>query len=271
MSTGPIAAAPDCRAAQPLPFGEWRDQSGALRSSAVLLSHEAFEHVCFDNTRAFLHVSPQHGSQDLASDASVNTGAPAPKQEPLTIFQSKSLPRLSLFELACALRRNCDINDEAELMALVVVKRYCMATAMPPTAHTMHRLFLAAVHVTLKANSDRYFKNATFGRLSGVSPLEVDRLERELLRGTEWRLFVTADEVAEMLRDPVEFMRPLRRLGTLRGRELSASCLSDSWLASSRDESLSPQPRRGNSRTVASCASTASDRSDDATETAVSD
>ena len=230
------------RHTMPRPFAEWCDHEGSIRASVVLLAFEVFEHQCFNNTRMYLRDSK---GQPVSNETEIAPGSIAPAAEPLTIFQSKTLPRLSLYDLSSALRRNCSVGDEETLMALCIIKRYCLATQVTPTAHTMHRLFLAALHLVLKANSDRYFKNTTFGRLSGVSPLEVDRMEREIVRGVDWCLVVHADEVTAMLRDPATFVAPLLRCGgPLPGRDLSNSSLSDSaWLAGSRDSSMSPQPR----------------------------
>jgi len=54
----------------------------------------------------------------------------------------------------------------------------------------VHRLILTSILVAVKFFDDKYYSNAFFGKVGGVSSKEVNRLEISFLRGIQFHLFV---------------------------------------------------------------------------------
>lgn len=106
---------------------------------------------------------------------------------------------MSLVQLGAAMQRNTDCTDEQLLSALVLCSRYCLGAGLKPTMHTMHRLYVTALFLVLKSTCDVYFKNATYATLSGLSLLELNRLEVEMVEKLQWRLLVTSADVVDMI------------------------------------------------------------------------
>ena len=55
---------------------------------------------------------------------------------------------------------------------------------------TVHRFVIAAVACGSKALSDSFCTNTRYARVGGVSLVEMNLLERELLSAVDWRLTV---------------------------------------------------------------------------------
>merc|ERR1719197_321448 len=64
---------------------------------------------------------------------------------------------------------------------------------------SMHRLYVAALHVAMKTHSDRFLRNDAFARVAGITNIELNLLEAELLGGLRWRTLVTAVDVRSLV------------------------------------------------------------------------
>jgi len=128
--------------------------------------------------------------------------------EPLSVFHSKVLPQISLFELSCTMNRATNCGESLLLMTLVLASRYCTTTKTRPTALMMHRLYVACLLVAIKAHSDEYLDNAAFAHVCGVTLTELNRLECEIVSALDWHLQVTREEVDALLANNAERVSP---------------------------------------------------------------
>jgi hypothetical protein len=186
-------------------------------SRQLVAPHEAFQRRCEENTAwyraqhertlaAESKPATAQAGRSFGSLVQVTSGTQVPEHvgEPVTVFHSKILPKMSLFELGCALNRSARAGEEALLVTLALMTRYCATTATKPTAHMMHRLYVACLQVGMKAHSDIYFRNDAFAKLAGISYLEMNRLEAEVIRGLHWSVQVTREQIDELVRCPVD-------------------------------------------------------------------
>jgi hypothetical protein len=183
-------------------------------TTVITAAHSAFQRRCEENTMwyaaqaangAAAHTAltfPNAKAAGTAPSRFESLAGSGHSTEPVTYFHSKILPQLSLYELGCALNRAAKYGDEGMLIALVLMTRYCASTTTKPTAHMMHRLYVACLQVGMKAHSDVYYRNDTYARIAGISYLELNRLENEVTRGVEWSLQVSKDEIDALLRSP---------------------------------------------------------------------
>jgi hypothetical protein len=144
--------------------------------------------------------------RSFGSSVQDTSGSQVPEHvgETVTVFHSKILPKMSLIEMGCALKRSARAGEEALLVTLALMTCYCATTATKPTAHMMHRLYVACLQVGMKAHSDIYFRNDAFAKLAGISYLEMNRLEAEVIRGLHWSVQVTREQIDELVRCPVD-------------------------------------------------------------------
>jgi hypothetical protein len=66
----------------------------------------------------------------------------------------------------------------------------------------MHRLYVACLQVGMKAHFDTYFRNDTVAKLAGISNLEMNLLEAEVMRGLHWSVQVTRKQIDQLVRSP---------------------------------------------------------------------
>jgi hypothetical protein len=195
-----------------------------VRTHVLLHSHDGLQKLCQQNSEEYLALESTSSegsarstpnedcSNRPAADNRVGppftTSSPSrlarlamasssvPVGEPLTVFHSKTLPALSLFELGCAINWRTKCGEECQLIALVLMRRYCDKAKVQPTAHMMHRLYITCLHVGMKAHSDELFTNTAFAHIVGIKPRELNLLEWELVRALEWDLQVDQSQLA---------------------------------------------------------------------------
>jgi hypothetical protein len=163
----------------------------------------------------FPSLVPRAASSNIAAATSPNgnaptrfaPGAPPPIAEPVNFFQSRTLPGLSLYELARALHRSTQCGDDALLAGLVLAWRYCAATSTKPTLHSMHRLYVGCLHLAIKTHSDEFFRNSTFARFAGIGTLELNRIESVIVAGLDWRLLVQPGDLVRLYSFPASLSR----------------------------------------------------------------
>lgn len=167
---------------------------------------------------SLLLTQPQHKPATPAEDEieplppQDNEGLPV--TEPVTYFHSKAVPPLSLWELAATLDASLQCGDEAMLVALVLVDRYCAASDVKPTLHSMHRLYATCLQIGMKTHSDMYYSNATFAAAAGISLVELNWCEVAVLTGLRFRSLVTSEQSIGFVRGALskrDEMRPTKR------------------------------------------------------------
>jgi hypothetical protein len=136
----------------------------------------------------------------------VDHKAHPPAAEKQCVFQSLSIPKISLNQLGAALDRRSGCGGDMQLTALALCIRYCISAGVPPTMHNMHRLYAACLHVAIKTHSDSFFTTATFAWVAGVTSQELVRQERHVVSGLNWSLLVDGAELVQLLTRPHDLL-----------------------------------------------------------------
>jgi hypothetical protein len=141
------------------------------------------EHLCE-------HVQRRCEANSGSYAASCAARCGAPLAEPITVYHSHVIPSAPLFDLARAMYASGACSTEALMVGFILMARYETVTGIRVTAHMMHRLYVACVHVGLKLHSDFFFNNGQFGAIVGVSLKEMNRVETALLADLRWSVLV---------------------------------------------------------------------------------
>ena len=86
---------------------------------------------------------------------------------------------------------------------------------MALTSLTVHRLLITAVMVAAKLMDDKYYNNAFYAKIGGVSTSELNHMELEMLRMLDYRTFVSSSRVHELLGRLEVFQAPGRIVSVL--------------------------------------------------------
>jgi hypothetical protein len=156
----------------------------------------AFEAYCVGNSSG--HHARRRAGQPPMPDVSAMSDVYAPRVvlpddmgglEPLTVFHSNSTIPMTLMDLAKVMQRLTKSNDEVTLVTVILMCRFA-SCSIAVTRHMMHRLYIAALRLSLKAHNDEFYTNAAYAKAAGVSPAEMNRLEIYLAIGLNWNCCV---------------------------------------------------------------------------------
>uniref|UniRef100_A0A6U4QCD4 Cyclin N-terminal domain-containing protein n=1 Tax=Neobodo designis TaxID=312471 RepID=A0A6U4QCD4_NEODS len=118
----------------------------------------------------------------------------------VTPFHSLDVLPFSLARLNDAMSHpTWDLDGHTALMAIALMRRYEAASGIPVTPHMMHRLFIAATIVVCKSHLDRRPSMEAFAFACGCEPVELAALELALIKALDWRVLVTAADVAAVV------------------------------------------------------------------------
>ena len=86
---------------------------------------------------------------------------------------------------------------------------------MAVTSLTVHRLVITAVMLAAKLMDDKYYNNAFYAKIGGVTTSELNHMELEMLRMLDYRTFVSSNRLHELLGRLEVFQAPGRIISVL--------------------------------------------------------
>jgi hypothetical protein len=235
---------------------------------------DTFESVCRANTAGYHRQAQAHGFLERGVTAQTvreSTSSPSSmsSNEPITVFHTREWIPMSLYDLASTMQRATRCNNEAALVALVLACRYG-TTTLAVTRHMMHRLYVAALQLALKAHNDEFYTNAVYGKVAGVTNYEMNRLELALIKGLAWRCCVLAPQgttVHQLCAMDVSHAAVVIVASTAGLKSFAPSAMNPQGIVSTDLDSLvdsslqSPSNDRRNSNSTAQGGDSAPDRS----------
>ncbi|KQK06380.1 cyclin-P3-1 [Brachypodium distachyon] len=115
------------------------------------------------------------------------------RKESPTIFHGQRVPDLSIQLYAERIFKYADCSPSCFVLALVYIERYLQQPHVYMTSFSVHRLLITSVVVAAKFTDDAFFNNAFYARVGGISTIEMNRLELDLLFNLDFRLKVNLE------------------------------------------------------------------------------
>lgn len=117
------------------------------------------------------------------------------KPKKVSEFHSSAKPNISIYKYLERLRKYFGCSDECFVHALVYIDRIGTKNeSMLVGELTVHRLLSTATMLAAKFHDDVFYANHYYGRASGMSLKEVNKLEVTMLKALEWKARVTVEE-----------------------------------------------------------------------------
>ncbi|XP_006654367.1 cyclin-P3-1 [Oryza brachyantha] len=110
-----------------------------------------------------------------------------------TIFHGQRAPDLSIKLYAERIFKYSECSPSCFVLALIYMERYLQQPHVYMTSLSVHRLLITSVVVAAKFTDDAFFNNAFYARVGGISTVEMNRLELDLLFNLDFRLKVDLD------------------------------------------------------------------------------
>lgn len=112
---------------------------------------------------------------------------------------------------------------------------------MAVTSLTIHRLVVTAVMLAAKLMDDKYYNNAFYAKIGGITTSELNHMELEMLRMLDYRTFVSSSRVHELLGRLEVFQAPGRIVSVLCRKRSSYSLGTSAAVPASPVESYKPK------------------------------
>lgn len=118
----------------------------------------------------------------------------------LTVFHGMRAPPITLEAYLLRIAKYAHCSPACFAAAFMYVSRLVdSSTALAPTSLNVHRLLLTGVLLAAKFLDDRYYNNAFYARVGGISTLELNRLELEMLKLLDFKLGIPPSAMGALL------------------------------------------------------------------------
>lgn len=113
----------------------------------------------------------------------------------ITIYKSIYVPNILISEYLLRLKKYFNCSVECYVVALIYIdklmKKY---SEIKFDNYTAHRLFLICLIISIKYLDDEIYTNKFYARASGITLLELNKLEIKTLQYLKYNIFVSKEE-----------------------------------------------------------------------------
>lgn len=143
-----------------------------------------------------------------------------------TYFHAKRVPEIGVGAYVARLGHYAYCSNAALIAALVLLHRARIADSrLQLSALSMHRLLLTAVVVSAKFHDDVSYKLDYYGKVGGVTPKQLRKMEATLLSVLAWRLQLKPADFARIERNLSVAAYALHKSDTAARTTVSKTCL----------------------------------------------
>jgi len=127
----------------------------------------------------------------LSTVAERNQQLSAQNKESLKPFQSDQVPPISIIDYMNRIVKYAFCSPECYIFALIYIDRLISNTGGRITLHNVHRLLITSIMLAAKGRDDKYYSNAYYSTLGGVTNTELNKLEVAFLSLINFDLYVS--------------------------------------------------------------------------------
>ncbi|CAH2063000.1 unnamed protein product [Thlaspi arvense] len=111
-------------------------------------------------------------------------------KESVTVFEGRSPPEISIAHYLDRIFKYSGCSPSCFVIAHIYIDQFLQRTRARLRPLNVHRLIITSVMLAAKVFDDRYYNNAYYARVGGVSTRELNRLEMKLLFTLDFKLQV---------------------------------------------------------------------------------
>ncbi|KAF8048586.1 hypothetical protein N665_2468s0003 [Sinapis alba] len=108
----------------------------------------------------------------------------------VTVFDGRSPPEITISQYLDRIFNYSRCSPSCFVVAYIYIHQFLDVTRAHLTPLNVHRLLVTSVMLAAKVFDDRYYNNAYYARVGGVSTKELNRLEMKLLFALDFKLQV---------------------------------------------------------------------------------
>ena len=141
----------------------------------IITISELLNNMCKENN------SPEINNKNIALNKKIK------------YFMLKKVPSISIQDYLFRLTKYSKICESTLVMILIYIDRMCHKYDFKITYYNIYKLMLAAMVLAIKYNEDEFYTSDFYGKLGGISKIEMNYLEYEFACMIDFRLFITED------------------------------------------------------------------------------
>ena len=119
----------------------------------------------------------------------------------ISYFDNNSIPNASIGYYIKRIKKYFDCSDHFIVLALIYIDRYIQYNNLLIRNQSIHRLLITACVISAKFLEDEHHSNKFFSEIGAFSLTELNLLEREMLNGLDYNLYVSKIEYYECLHE----------------------------------------------------------------------
>ncbi|CAA0815530.1 Cyclin-U4-1 [Striga hermonthica] len=109
----------------------------------------------------------------------------------VTVFHGLREPSLSIQQYIDRIFKYSCCSSSCFIIAYIYLDRFVQRANLCLTSRNIHRLLITSVMVAAKFMDDKFFNNAYYARVGGVTTSELNKLELKFLFGVDFQLHVS--------------------------------------------------------------------------------
>lgn len=126
-------------------------------------------------------------------------------------FHCKQAPSISIKAYVQRIAMHSKCSPVCFIMAWSYLKQISQNyPELAVTSCTVHRLLVTAVMLAAKLMDDKYYNNAYYAKIGGITTCELNHMELEMLHMLEYRMYVTGPQIKQLLQRLEVFQMPGR-------------------------------------------------------------
>ena len=132
-----------------------------------------------------------------------------PRASPLSHFYARGLPGISITNYMARIRRFAECSDCCYVLAFIYIDRFLQKNpTFVLSGYSIHRLIITSVLLGIKFYEDRYFDNAFYAKLGGISLDELNGLEVDMLFLLQFDLYIHPQTYSQYLLSLQSYLPP---------------------------------------------------------------
>lgn len=106
-------------------------------------------------------------------------------------------PSISINKYLERITKYADCSDNQFILALIYIDRLIEQNpSLKLSSLNIHRLIITSIVLSVKYDSDYFFKNSIYAKIGGICVKELNALEKDFLHRLDYNLYVSDEEFA---------------------------------------------------------------------------
>ncbi len=105
------------------------------------------------------------------------------------VFNNEEVPEISLYNYLMRIKKYTKCEENTLILSLIYLDKICLKK-INLSINNIYKFLFTSILLAIKFNEDRIYKNNYYAYTSGISPTELNLMEKTFLELLEYQLFV---------------------------------------------------------------------------------